>query len=161
MQADRDAAFETFLVEDVILTLGNLRGSLSWLDTSHARADPAIFRAGLLRLDRQIELLEERARSLRDGMTAAGAFRAGARTRPDEPPEASPGAPPGPAAAGPAPDGLAADAGQLSATCPDDPAEEADGQESEPDNIFADDPPPERRPELRGLRLFPRRAARS
>ncbi len=53
------AAFESFLVEDVILTLGNLRGSLEWLG-----AGPEQSRAGLDRLDRQLGLLEDRARAV-------------------------------------------------------------------------------------------------
>ena len=57
-------AFETFLVEDVILTLGNLRGSLAWLAQSDAGTDPGLHRAGLARLDRQIETLEDRARAV-------------------------------------------------------------------------------------------------
>ena len=69
-------AFETFLVEDVILTLGNLRGSLAWLGQSDAGADPGLHRAGLARLDRQIETLEDRARAvcriIRDAPAAAG-----------------------------------------------------------------------------------------
>jgi hypothetical protein len=79
MPVDRDAAFERFLVEDVILTLGNLRGSLGWLDSPEARADAAIYRAGLRRIDRQIELLEDRARVLRASRhkVAAGAGAAG------------------------------------------------------------------------------------
>ncbi len=57
-------AFETFLVEDVILTLGNLRGTLSWLGQADAKADPGLHRAGLARLERQIETLEDRARAV-------------------------------------------------------------------------------------------------
>jgi hypothetical protein len=72
MQHDLRSEFEVFLVEDVILTLGNLRGSLSWLGTSQS-ADPAIFRAGLDRLDRQIGMLEDRARVLKRQMVVAAA----------------------------------------------------------------------------------------
>ncbi len=57
-------AFEVFLVEDVILTLGNLRGSLAWLGQGDAGADPDLHRAGLARLDRQLETLEDRARAV-------------------------------------------------------------------------------------------------
>ena len=57
-------AFETFLVEDVILTLGNLRGSLAWLGQADPGTDPGLHRAGLARLDRQIETLEDRARAV-------------------------------------------------------------------------------------------------
>jgi hypothetical protein len=72
MHHDLGSEFEVFLVEDVILTLGNLRGSLSWLGTSQS-ADPAIFRAGLDRLDRQIGMLEDRARVLKRQMIVAAA----------------------------------------------------------------------------------------
>ena len=83
MHHDLRSEFEVFLVEDVILTLGNLRGSLSWLGTSQS-ADPAIFRAGLDRLDRQIGLLEDRARALKRQMVVAAATDAatGGTTRP-------------------------------------------------------------------------------
>lgn len=56
-------AFESFLVEDVILTLGNLRGSLSWLGEGAGRS-----RAGIDRLDRQLGLLEDRARAMALGL---------------------------------------------------------------------------------------------
>ena len=63
------AAFESFLVEDVILTLGNLRGSLLWLGEGSA-----IERICIDRLDRQLGLLEDRAhrmaRLLRDEESA-------------------------------------------------------------------------------------------
>ncbi|WP_347310498.1 hypothetical protein [Defluviimonas sp. SAOS-178_SWC] len=52
-------AFESFLVEDVILTLGNLRGSLDWLS-----AGPEQNRVGRERLDRQLGHLEDRARAV-------------------------------------------------------------------------------------------------
>ncbi|MCC7319623.1 MAG: hypothetical protein IT542_01470 [Rubellimicrobium sp.] len=64
MRDDRPLAFETFLVQDVILTLGNLRGSLVWLADGGPATDPAIFRAGLDRVERQIGRLEDRARAL-------------------------------------------------------------------------------------------------
>ena len=64
MRDDCLAGYETFLVEDVILTLGNLRGSLSWLGQANAAGDPGMHRAGLARLERQIELLEDRARAV-------------------------------------------------------------------------------------------------
>lgn len=50
------AAFESFLVEDVILTLGNLRGSLLWLGEGAAAE-----RSCIDRLDRQLALLVDRA----------------------------------------------------------------------------------------------------
>ncbi len=55
------SAFETFLIEDVILTLGNLRGALAWLAQPGAGVDPATLRSGLDRLQGQIALLEDRA----------------------------------------------------------------------------------------------------
>ena len=66
--------FETFLVEDVILTLGNLRGSLAWLGQTGHSADPNLHRAGLARLDRQIETLEDRARAVCREMRAGRAM---------------------------------------------------------------------------------------
>lgn len=56
--ADR-AAFETFLVEDVILTLSNLRAVLGWVGAGEEER-----RAGIARLEFQIDLLEERARAM-------------------------------------------------------------------------------------------------
>lgn len=79
MNEHRQAAFEAFLVEDVILTLANLRASLAWFgedgDGASAgdgaesgaagRMDGAMWRrAGLARIDRQIGMLEDRARSV-------------------------------------------------------------------------------------------------
>jgi hypothetical protein len=61
MRSELQPAFETFLVEDVILTLGNLRGSLAWLGQADAKTTPDLHRTGLARLDRQIAKLEERA----------------------------------------------------------------------------------------------------
>lgn len=64
MRDDLLPEFETFLVQDVILTLGNLRGSLAWLADGGGEADPAIYRAGFERLDRQIGQLQDRARAM-------------------------------------------------------------------------------------------------
>ncbi|MDH5530969.1 MAG: hypothetical protein OEY05_13120 [Paracoccaceae bacterium] len=64
MTEHNHSAFETFLVEDVILTLGNLRGSLAWLNQSETVETDARQRAWLDRIDRQIETLEERARHM-------------------------------------------------------------------------------------------------
>lgn len=63
----RNAA--TFLVEDVILTLANLRGTLDWL-----AAEPVaeLRAAARERLDRQIDLIEDRARAHLDRIAAAG-----------------------------------------------------------------------------------------
>lgn len=73
MSDDLTLSFESFLVEDVILTLGNLRGSLGWLGAGPADADPARHRAGLDRLARQIELLDDRARAVCRQIRAARA----------------------------------------------------------------------------------------
>ena len=51
--------FESFLVEDMILALGNLRGSLRWLGQGSDQD-----RLAIDRLDRQLGLLEDRARSM-------------------------------------------------------------------------------------------------
>lgn len=56
-------AFESFLVEDVILTLGNLRGSLGWMGPDTG-LNPDTCRAGIDRIDRQIGQLEDRARDV-------------------------------------------------------------------------------------------------
>jgi len=58
-------AFEAFLVEDVILTLGNIRGSLGWLG-----AGASVDRICIERLDRQLELLEDRARRMASALSA-------------------------------------------------------------------------------------------
>jgi hypothetical protein len=64
MRDDLFPAFETFLVQDVILTLGNLRGSLAWLAGESDRSGPGARKAGLERLDCQIEQLQDRARAM-------------------------------------------------------------------------------------------------
>ena len=56
------ASFDSFLVEDVILTLGTLRGSLDWIAEGGDKG-----RVGVERLDRQLALLEDRARALCGG----------------------------------------------------------------------------------------------
>jgi hypothetical protein len=68
MQDEGHASSDVFLVEDVILTLGNLRGSLAWLADPGPSDDPALHRAGLERIGRQIALLEDRARAMRRRM---------------------------------------------------------------------------------------------
>ena len=60
-----DTAFERFLIEDVILTLGTLRATLGWIAEGGAGA------AGLDRLDRQIRVLEDRARRVHAGLGTA------------------------------------------------------------------------------------------
>ncbi|MCB2136456.1 MAG: hypothetical protein KDE08_11020 [Rhodobacteraceae bacterium] len=62
MSGTIEPGFERFLVEDVILTLGNLRGTLAWVLHSEAGDGTTRQRAWLERIDRQIETLEERAR---------------------------------------------------------------------------------------------------
>ncbi|MCB2117439.1 MAG: hypothetical protein KDE00_14385 [Rhodobacteraceae bacterium] len=59
------ASFETFLVEDVILTLGTLRGALGWIADG---GEPG--RAGIERLERQLAWLEDRARALCSDLAA-------------------------------------------------------------------------------------------
>lgn len=59
-------AFEYFLVEDVILTLGNLRGSLGWL-AGDSEAD----RVFIDRIDRQLGLLQDRARRVAERLREA------------------------------------------------------------------------------------------
>jgi hypothetical protein len=68
MRDDGFPAFERFLVEDVILTLGNLRSTLAWLCDPDTAASPEVLRGGLARLSRQIEGLEDRARSICRGL---------------------------------------------------------------------------------------------
>ncbi|MFN6952471.1 MAG: hypothetical protein ACK4NE_07745 [Albidovulum sp.] len=59
-------AFEFFLVEDVILTLGNLRGSLGWL-----AGDAEAERVFIDRIDRQLGLLQDRARRMAERLREA------------------------------------------------------------------------------------------
>ena len=60
MTCNVNEAFEAFLVEDVILTLGTVRGALGWLGNSEDC--PAAVRAeGFARVARQISALEDRA----------------------------------------------------------------------------------------------------
>lgn len=73
MADTRQTAFEAFLVEDVILTLANLRASLAWFSETAAAQngapdDALRRRAGLERIDRQIGMLEDRARAVCDGL---------------------------------------------------------------------------------------------
>jgi len=64
MQAAGLSAFQTFLVEDVLLTLGNLRAALAWLVEDGTVAPGDRRHAGITRIDRQIELLQVRARAV-------------------------------------------------------------------------------------------------
>jgi hypothetical protein len=63
MTGKADAAILSFLVEDVILTLGTARGALGWLG-SDASCPPAVRAEGFARITRQIAALEDRARNL-------------------------------------------------------------------------------------------------
>lgn len=63
--------YAIFLIEDVLLALANLRGSLDWL-----AAEPAAERrvAAMGRIERQIDLIEDRGREfLRQRQDGAGA----------------------------------------------------------------------------------------
>ena len=70
MSCEDGVDFEAFLIEDVILTLGNVRLSLTWLAADAGQAadarDGQWRQAGIERLDRQLSQLEDRARALRD-----------------------------------------------------------------------------------------------
>lgn len=67
MTCNVNEAFEVFLVEDVILTLGTVRGALGWLGENEGC--PAAARAeGFARITRQIAALEDRARDLWQGL---------------------------------------------------------------------------------------------
>jgi hypothetical protein len=63
MTGTANDAFLSFLVEDVILTLGTLRGALGWLDGGED-CPPAARAEGFARIARQIAALEDRARDL-------------------------------------------------------------------------------------------------
>lgn len=60
-------ALEFFLVQDVILTLGTVRGALGWLGGDDAVPQSARVE-GFERVSRQIEALEDRARRLWDDL---------------------------------------------------------------------------------------------
>ncbi len=55
---------ETFLLEDVVLTLGTLRSALGWLSGLDSEASREERSAGFDRLDRQLGLVEDRAREI-------------------------------------------------------------------------------------------------
>lgn len=63
MNTQANNAFEAFLVEDVILTLGTVRGALGWIGDSEG-CPPSARAEGLARIARQIAALEDRARDL-------------------------------------------------------------------------------------------------
>ena len=60
MGSDAIDAFEEFLVEQVLIGLGNIRASMDRIDT----ADPAASRLALSRIGAQIDHREARARAL-------------------------------------------------------------------------------------------------
>jgi len=73
MSADDRVDFDTFLVEDVILTLCNVRLSLTWLTSDAAAAGSEdLRRVGIQRLDRELAQIEDRARVLRDSLRERG-----------------------------------------------------------------------------------------
>ena len=73
MSADDRVDFDTFLVEDVILTLCNVRLSLTWLTSDAAAAGSEDWRrVGIQRLDRELAQTEDRARALRDSLRERG-----------------------------------------------------------------------------------------
>jgi hypothetical protein len=63
MTGKADEAFLSFLVEDVILTLGTVQGALGWLENDSS-CPPAARAEGFARIARQIAALEDRARDL-------------------------------------------------------------------------------------------------
>jgi hypothetical protein len=67
MARSTDEAFESFLVEDVILTLGTIRGALGWLGGEEEVPQSARIE-GFQRVSRQIAALEDRARQLWDDL---------------------------------------------------------------------------------------------
>ena len=63
MTGQADDAVLSFLLEDVILTLGTVQGALGWL-ASGADCPPAARAEGFARIARQIAALEDRAHAL-------------------------------------------------------------------------------------------------
>lgn len=63
MTGQADDAVLSFLLEDVILTLGTMQGALGWL-ASGTDCPPAARAEGFARISRQIAALEDRARGL-------------------------------------------------------------------------------------------------
>lgn len=64
MQVGIVPSLETVLIQDVILTLANLRGALDWLSRDADLPLPPAHRNGLERIALQISGLEERARAV-------------------------------------------------------------------------------------------------
>ncbi|HQU68410.1 MAG TPA: hypothetical protein PLI43_09445 [Albidovulum sp.] len=81
MAGNAREALEFFLVQDVILTLGTVRGALGWLGGDDEVPQPARIE-GFQRVSRQIEALEDRARQLWDDLRLSQT--AGAAPRRDE-----------------------------------------------------------------------------
>jgi hypothetical protein len=73
MHHDHRSDFGVFLLEDVILTLGNIQGTLGWLTGSDVT--PEMRQLGLERIDRQVTLLTGRVQALwrQDGPSDSGA----------------------------------------------------------------------------------------
>lgn len=63
---------EQFLVEDVIVTLGNIRRTFRWVRESGPGADPAEISERLERLDHLVDVVETRARDVCHRLQAAG-----------------------------------------------------------------------------------------
>lgn len=76
-------ALAAFLVEDVILALGNLRGLLDWLAAE--APDAARMQGGLQRIAWQLDLIEDRARTIWRGL--ADPFGSGPPVPGTAPPE--------------------------------------------------------------------------
>lgn len=66
MRENEVPALTAFLIEDVILALGNLRGSLGWLAAE--APDAGQMHGGLQRIGRQLDLIEDRARTIWRGL---------------------------------------------------------------------------------------------
>jgi hypothetical protein len=69
--------FDVFVVEDVYLTVCNLRGSLLWLGSDDALAEPRLRQSVVARMDRQLAALEDRARAWRSRLQAGAPAPAG------------------------------------------------------------------------------------
>ena len=74
---DRHTALEVFLVQDVILTLGGMRGTLGWLGRAED-CSPVQRAEALARITRQIGAVEDRARALWQDMRTPPPDDAGA-----------------------------------------------------------------------------------
>lgn len=140
MSVNPPVSFEVFLLEDMVLMLANLRGSLGWLsDPAGDGRDEIARHAGLERLDRQLEGLETRARDLCAGLRASGRDRPRAFAPVATPPTAPAAMP----AAIPADwDDLFAAAGLTGGEGKGDAVDAFIFETTRRDNIFADLPGP-------------------